>query len=148
MDSKFSSIQTNLQKNHGHAFHDPVPTSRTSPPSPQQPKKHPRIGKILKKRLGDDSGSEAEDTEDPDAEEDEDDGALYDESVPIAFTDKQVDVIRRVMRKWWRLAGLKGSPVPCDELDGGEFQVNWTKAIAPRLEGRIREVGPGVKVEA
>ena len=96
------------------------------------------------------SASDAEDTEDPDADEDEDDGPVFDadQAAPITFTDKQVEMIRRVMRKWWRVAGLKGNPVPCDELGGGEFQVNWTKAIAPRLEGRIREVGPGVKIEA
>jgi hypothetical protein len=85
---------------------------------------------------------------DPDVDEDEDDGPMYDSRVPIQFSDKQTEMIRRVMRKWWRVAGLKGNPELCDELGGGEFQVNWTKAIAPRLEGRIREVGPGVKIEA
>jgi 5'-nucleotidase len=36
---------------------------------------------------------------------------------------------------------LKNAPDLCDELGGKEFVVNWTKAIAPRLEGRIVEVG-------
>lgn len=140
MDTKFSSIQNSLLKNNTHAFHEPSPTSPVA--SPVQ-KKHPRIGKVA-------GGSrDGDDTEDPDAEEDEDDGAVYDDSVPIAFTDRQVEVVRKVMRKWWRVAGLKGNPVPCDELGGGEFQVNWTKAIAPHLEGRIVEVGKGVvSVEA
>ncbi|RMZ73794.1 5 -nucleotidase [Pyrenophora seminiperda CCB06] len=136
LDTKFEGIQAKLQQNHGHAFHEAKPSS--APPSPVQAKRQSGIGKI---RGNGAAEEEAEDTEDPDAEEDEDDGALYDESVPISFTDKQVDVVRRVMRKWWRLAGLKGNPVPCDELGGEEFMVNWTKAIAPRLEGRIREVG-------
>ncbi|KAI0582979.1 Metallo-dependent phosphatase [Pyrenophora tritici-repentis] len=140
MDSKFSNIQTSLQKNSAHAFHEPSPTSPVS--SPVQ-KKHPRIGKMAGE------SKDGDETEDPDAEEDEDDGAVFDDSFPIAFTERQVEVVRKVMRKWWRVAGLKGNPVPCDELGGGEFQVNWTKAIAPRLEGRIVEVGKGVvSVEA
>ncbi|EOD43737.1 Homeobox [Neofusicoccum parvum] len=49
-------------------------------------------------------------------------------------------LMRRVMRKWWRLAGLKGQPRCGDPLGEGEFTVNWTKAIAPRLEGRIKIV--------
>jgi 5'-nucleotidase len=81
------------------------------------------------------------DSEDPDADEDEDDGPMYDDSVPIRFDERQMEIVRKVMRKWWRLAGLKNAPNLCDELEGKEFVVNWTKAIAPRLEGRIKEVG-------
>jgi hypothetical protein len=88
---------------------------------------------------GSDGANNAPD--DPDADEDEDDGPMYDDRVPIRFDERQIEIVRRVMRKWWRLAGLKHSPTLCDELGGKEFVVNWTKAIAPRLEGRIREVG-------
>lgn len=49
-------------------------------------------------------------------------------------------LMRKVMRKWWRLAGLKGQPRCGDPLGEGEFTINWTKAIAPRLEGRIKMV--------
>lgn len=73
-------------------------------------------------------------------------------------------LMRKVMRKWWRLAGLKGQPRCGDPLGEGEFTVNWTKvsqsthtkrdnytnvsrdtdailqAIAPRIESRIRMV--------
>jgi 5'-nucleotidase len=80
-------------------------------------------------------------SEDPDVDEDEDDGPMYDSRVPIQFSEREKQILRKVMKKWWRVAGLKGTPKLCDELGGGEFQVNWTKAIAPRLEGRIREVG-------
>lgn len=135
MHSKFNSIQTNLQQNHGHAFHDPSPTAA----------KHPSISRVVDQSATPDTAS---DTSDPDADEDEDDGPLYNDTTkPIRFSDREVDMIRRVMRKWWRVAGLKGSPKLCDELDGGEFQVNWTKAIAPRLEGRIKDVGPDVAIE-
>ncbi|KAF2271593.1 5'-nucleotidase-like protein [Westerdykella ornata] len=78
-----------------------------------------------------------------DENEDEEDGAEYDDNQPIKFSERECDLLRRVMNKWWRLAGLKGSPRLCDALGGEELQVNWTRAIAPRLEGRIREVKAG-----
>lgn len=133
MNKKFVSIQTNLQKNHKHTFHDASPTSPTTAGPPQSPSID-RIVRATENQTG-------SDTEDPDADEDEDDGPMYDDSVPIRFDERQKEIVRKVMRKWWRLAGLKNSPNTCDELSLGEFQVNWTKAIAPRLEGRIREVG-------
>jgi 5'-nucleotidase len=144
MSTKFHSIQTNLQKNHGHAFHDPSPISPTA--STTAPPQHPSISRVVDQS----SPPDASDSSDPDADEDEDDGPLYDEAAakPIQFSDRQIEMVRRVMRKWWRVAGLKGNPELCDELGGGEFQVNWTKAIAPRLEGRIKDVGPSVAIEA
>jgi hypothetical protein len=141
MNNRFLSIQTNLQQNHTHTFHEPSPTS------PEVPR-HPNLNKILDEaNKRDNSPHDTSESEDPDVDEDEDDGPMYDSRVPIQFTERQTELIRRVMRKWWRLAGLKGNPNLCDELGGGEFQVNWTKAIAPRLEGRIKEVGPGVGIE-
>ncbi|KAK7972267.1 hypothetical protein PG988_006401 [Apiospora saccharicola] len=53
--------------------------------------------------------------------------------------DKELQIMRRVVRKWSRVAG-----VHCrvgDELKEGEFEIDWTKAIAPRIEGRIVMVG-------
>lgn len=76
----------------------------------------------------------------------EEDGAAGAKSdvkpVPMAVSqrERELVIMRKVMRKWWRLAGLPGHPNLCDELGEGEFMVNWTKAIAPRLEGRIKEV--------
>ncbi|KAH8636111.1 hypothetical protein IG631_07945 [Alternaria alternata] len=149
MNTKFTSIQTNLQKNHGHAFHDPSPTSPTQSRDNNAPPVDQGVSRVLgDSNKRDNSPNDTTDSEDPDVDEDEDDGPMYDSRVPIQFTDKQTEMIRRVMRKWWRVAGLKGNPKLCDELGGGEFQVNWTKAIAPRLEGRIREVGAAVKIEA
>jgi 5'-nucleotidase len=132
MNNKFLSIQTNLQKN--HKFHDASPTK----PDTAGPPQPPSIDRVVRS-TGPDQTNNASD--DPDADDDEDDGPMYDDSVPIRFDERQTEMVRRVMRKWWRLAGLKHSPNLCDELDGKEFVVNWTKAIAPRLEGRIKEVG-------
>ncbi|KAK5704009.1 hypothetical protein LTR97_003022 [Elasticomyces elasticus] len=54
--------------------------------------------------------------------------------------ERELVLIRKVMRKWWRLAGLQGHPSLCDE-HGDDFGVHWTKGICPRLEGRIRMIG-------
>ena len=80
-------------------------------------------------------------------------------SVPteVSQRERELVIMRKVMRKWWRLAGLQGHPNLCDEL-GEDFGVHWTKVrpqglesfdscaktiplqgIAPKLEGRIRE---------
>lgn len=140
MNTKFASIQTNLATKHKHTFHDASPTSPTTAGPPQPPS----IDRIVRDTANQTSGQQS----DPDADEDEEDGPMYDDSVPIRFDERQKEVVRKVMRKWWRLAGLKHVPNACDELGTKEFQVNWTKAIAPRLEGRIREVGGGFQKEA
>lgn len=131
--TKFHSIQTNMQNNHKHTFHDASPSSPTSAGPPKSPTNDRNVH-------GEDGAGEDKD-KDPDHDEDEDDGPMYDDSVPIRFSEREKDVVRRVAKKWWRLAGLKHTPQACDELDGKEVVVNWTKAIAPKLEGRIREVG-------
>ena len=62
-------------------------------------------------------------------------------AVPMQHSEseRQLIIMRKVMRKWWRLVGLKGHPNMCAE-QGEEFGVHWTRGIAPRLEGRIRMV--------
>lgn len=52
--------------------------------------------------------------------------------------EKELRIMRKVFRKWSRLAGVHGRA--CDDLSEGEFTVDWTRAIAPRLEGRIQMV--------
>lgn len=54
--------------------------------------------------------------------------------------ERELVIMRKVMRKWWRLAGMHGHPAMCDEM-GEEFGVHWTKGICPKLEGRIKMVG-------
>ena len=65
------------------------------------------------------------------------DGAapVQDSDVEVMAIDRELGIMRRVFRKWCRVAGVQGSL--CDELKEGEFEVDWTKAIAPRVEGRI-----------
>ncbi|KAK4946218.1 hypothetical protein LTR10_014730 [Elasticomyces elasticus] len=54
------------------------------------------------------------------------------------WSERELRIIQQVMRKWRRLAGLKEQSKCCDSMSEDEFQVDWTRAIAPRLEGRIR----------
>lgn len=129
MNRKFDRVQSSLQRN--HTFVEP-----NAPASPVEAR-HPGISKVkAAERSGRASPSDSDMSD-----EDEDDGADYDDSKPIRFSERELSILRRVMAKWWRLAGLKGSAKLCDVLGAEEFQVNWTKAIAPRLEGRIVEVG-------
>lgn len=51
--------------------------------------------------------------------------------------EHELSIMRKVLRKWWRVAGLQGHPGIGHEEEG-EFTVAWTKGIAPRTEGRIR----------
>ncbi|KAK4161367.1 Metallo-dependent phosphatase-like protein [Cladorrhinum sp. PSN259] len=50
--------------------------------------------------------------------------------------DRELAIMRRVFRKWCRLAGVDDDRA-CDPLTGGDAGVDWTRAIAPRVEGRI-----------
>ena len=54
--------------------------------------------------------------------------------------ERTLRVMRMVMNKWRRLAGID-SAKSCDSLREGEFHVEWTRAIAPKVEGRINIVG-------
>jgi hypothetical protein len=104
--------------------------------------------------------------EDPLDESDTDISADEAEDVKAskAQRERQLNLARKVTKKWWRLAGLSGQPKCMDDVH--EFTVDWTKvsyfhdpvlpqdwparscftnfglqAIAPILEGRIRIIG-------
>jgi len=75
----------------------------------------------------------------------EENGETNRTDLPTAAADQsrrqsELITIRKVVRKWWRLAGCSGHPSICDAKDE-EFGVHWTKGICPRVEGRIRMVG-------
>lgn len=59
--------------------------------------------------------------------------------------DRELRVMARAFHKWCRLAGVKGRA--CDTLKEEEIDVAWTKAISPRVEGRIQMVGEGGEEE-
>ncbi len=45
--------------------------------------------------------------------------------------EREIQLARKVMRKWWRLAGLPGNPKCCDSME--EFKVDWTKVCVSPL---------------
>ncbi|KAI2606288.1 Metallo-dependent phosphatase [Hypoxylon fragiforme] len=57
----------------------------------------------------------------------------------IEKIDREIQIMRRVFAKWARVAKVESQVG--EELDDGEFEVDWTRAIAPRVEGRIICVG-------
>ncbi|KIW20494.1 hypothetical protein PV08_01069 [Exophiala spinifera] len=78
---------------------------------------------------------------------DDEDGHHEIVDIPSKWSDDELKIIRQVMRKWRRLAGLQGHSECCENMKEEEFQVDWTKAIAPRLEGRIQMTKSDVGVQ-
>ncbi|KAJ2903056.1 flagellar associated protein [Zalerion maritima] len=83
-------------------------------------------------KAGENAVDEESDTEAEEEKEDDDDDGMED-------VEKSLNLARRVCAKWCRLAGVEAKCV--DEMREDEFEVEWTRAIAPRLEGRIKMIG-------
>lgn len=100
-----------------------------------EPLKHKDVKNVRKKHMRGSHTPTASDSED-------DEGAALRVGIiqqEALEEDRKADIIRRVTKKWWRIAGMKGRP---GLADTEEFNtVHWTKAIAPRLEGRINMIG-------
>jgi 5'-nucleotidase len=128
MTDKFSKVQLSLQCK--HTFHEPAPSPTDSDASPSLLKRS-NIA-IPTSEQHRDGAQEDPDTDDEDYE--------YDDSELIRFNEHELLLLRRTMRKWWRLAGLKNTPKCADEVGKEELRVDWTSAIAPRIEGRIKEI--------
>ncbi|KAI1823387.1 Metallo-dependent phosphatase [Xylaria intraflava] len=67
-----------------------------------------------------------------------DDEAVRQKGIDVEQLDNELQIMRRAFHKWARLAGVKCKVA--DELKAGEIKVDWTRAIAPRVEGRIIRV--------
>lgn len=76
---------------------------------------------------------------DEDDDNDSSDGEKAEAQAEVRNIDRELEVMRRVFHKWCRLAGVRGEA--CDSLTVAEIACGWAKAIAPRVEGRIRIVG-------
>lgn len=59
-----------------------------------------------------------------------------------AAEERELAVMRRVFRRWCRRAGVHASAA-VDPLDEGEMDCDWTRAVAPKVEGRIVMLGEG-----
>ena len=90
--------------------------------------------------LSEENGTSIDDKDDSDSDPySEGQGQRGGRKQAVRNMDRELDIMRRVFRKWCRIAGVQGQA--CDALREDEFEVDWTKAVAPRVEGRIIMVG-------
>ncbi|KAF2840107.1 ser/Thr protein phosphatase family protein [Patellaria atrata CBS 101060] len=142
MGRHWGKVQQGLQSS--HPVHEPTPPSHSVVESLSKPTKGGKPSGRTTPHGTRPEGEEApldesESEVDSDSEKEQNRNEKTD--TKLSDTERELVIIRKVMRKWWRLAGLPGNPALADELGEGEFGVHWTKAVAPRLEGRIRIVG-------
>jgi 5'-nucleotidase len=71
----------------------------------------------------------------PDEESESEEADEKETPADIELIDREMQIMRRVCGKWARIAGVECAVA--DPLRVDEFQVDWTRAIAPRVEGRI-----------
>ncbi|KAK4202335.1 putative 5'-nucleotidase precursor [Triangularia verruculosa] len=74
------------------------------------------------------------------AEDDSSDEEPPDEDVhrtEVRDCDRELRVMRKFFRKWCRLVGVDDGRDCAEGLKDGEGEVSWTRAIKPKLEGRI-----------
>lgn len=69
-----------------------------------------------------------------DSETEEDDGANGDDEI-----DWQVLLMKKYFLRWAQRTGKMS--MPCDPMTEDAMDVDWTRVIAPVLEGRITNVG-------
>lgn len=53
--------------------------------------------------------------------------------------ERELSIMRKIFRRWCRKAGVRAQAG--DGLEDDEVDCDWTKAIAPKLEGRICMIG-------
>ena len=90
-----------------------------------------RVG-LHKEPLDDDEDDHFDPQQDGDDDDDDDDGdADHD-------MDLQVLLLRKFWSRWAKKAGVKSRL--CDAITDVECMVDWTRVIAPVVEGRVRMV--------
>jgi 5'-nucleotidase len=125
MSQQWKGIHENL---HGkHPVIKPRPSGASTPARPGTP----RMGLERRKSMYGPSHLQeamtAEDVEDDQPDSSDDESHQNEHLVKMGELQKREKTIaRKVMRKWWRLAGLKGTPKSCDHEDEGELEVDWT----------------------
>ncbi|TGJ80020.1 hypothetical protein E0Z10_g8746 [Xylaria hypoxylon] len=133
MGRHWDGVTSKVGANHPH--YTPVsPTTRASKPSLSQ---NSGWDDWKPERIRERRCSTAEPIDESD-DESESESAKSKGSV-IEHLDYEMQIMRRVFSKWARIAGVDCKVA--DELKADEFEVDWTRAIAPRVEGRIVQVG-------
>lgn len=94
----------------------------------------------MHKRLGVGLNPADEDESDTDVDVREEVRAVHDmEARDMAAIDLELLLMRKFFGRWAKKAGIMSREV--DPLQEGDFAVDWTRVIAPVLEGRIKMVG-------
>lgn len=70
------------------------------------------------------------------SDSEDDEPSRTNQELDAASQERRLLLMRKVMRKWWRLAGMKHNPNMVEQK-GDDFGVLWTKGICPKIEGRI-----------
>ncbi|KAI2464021.1 Metallo-dependent phosphatase [Annulohypoxylon bovei var. microspora] len=135
MGRHWNSVTSKVNETHAH--HDPT----ASPVSPTTRTKASGWDNWTPQKIRERKASIVRADESDDEDEDED--KSYDTKGgfigEIEAIDREMQVMRRVFAKWARIAKVESRLG--EELKDGEFEVDWTRAIAPRVEGRIICVG-------
>ncbi|OTB00986.1 hypothetical protein M426DRAFT_323880 [Hypoxylon sp. CI-4A] len=123
------------QVNANHTQHDPITTS--SPVSPTRRTKTSGWDNWTAQKIRE-RKTWASSVDETDGEEDS--GSVEKAHVgDVEKIDREMQIMRRVFAKWARIAGVESQVG--EELKDGEIEVDWTRAIAPKVEGRIICVG-------
>ncbi|KAI0473198.1 Metallo-dependent phosphatase [Xylariaceae sp. FL0804] len=154
MGRHWSSVTSKLGAAHPH--YEPTATPTATPVSPNPTRTHAPgwdgwTPQKIRERKASVVPADESDSEDDDGDGDGDGQgrqaaahahaaeAQAEAKGDVEALDHEMHVMRRVFQKWARLAGLECRAG--DELRRDEFDVDWTRAIAPRVEGRIVCVG-------
>ncbi|KAI0156793.1 Metallo-dependent phosphatase [Xylariaceae sp. FL1272] len=135
MGRHWDQVTDKVAANHPH--HAASPPSPTRAKSPTTIQSHSGWEQWTPKRIRERRASVTTRAEDTDSE-DEDEGIEAKNNI-VESLDREMQIMRRVIAKWARIAGVECKVT--DELKKDEFEVDWTRAIAPRIEGRIVCVG-------
>ncbi|CRK28594.1 hypothetical protein BN1708_015266 [Verticillium longisporum] len=116
----------------------------TAPGKPEQDGAQPKTSadskswsRWMRKRLGLDARPAESDEEEDDSDEKGGKGILQDAD-ELASVDLELLLMRKFFGRWAKKIGVFGKAV--DPLVEGDFSVDWTRVIAPVLEGRIKMV--------
>ncbi|CAK7236472.1 hypothetical protein SBRCBS47491_009648 [Sporothrix bragantina] len=151
MEQHWSRVVSDVECHHPHLRPYSATTTPASSPAAPQPNNAPSNLKKRKRHMsssdnesgwGDWTGARLRQrrcSTVPFNERVVDDASPAQNSEELRRIDRQMHIMRRVIHKWRRLAGIASRLG--DTLTEAECEVEWTKAIAPRVEGRILMIG-------
>ncbi|KAK5634360.1 hypothetical protein RRF57_010074 [Xylaria bambusicola] len=134
MGRHWSSVTSKVGANHPH--YTASPSSPTAPKPTSSASQNGGWEDWKPERIRERRASLAHPIDESDSEDEDDDEQRRENA--IENLDAEMQTMRRVFSKWARLAGVECKVG--DELRADEFEVDWTRAIAPRIEGRIVRV--------